>query len=418
MDHKMIYDLKPGKSGVRRYTSLFSIALFCYLVVLPVELGAVHYTPSQISGVGRAVVARTLTPYAQQNQFPEQISINAGDQVHDARLTYTLDSKLNTFLDNIYARYKPDYGAFVALDASTGAVLAMKSFIKDDEPWGNLTLRNSYPAASVFKVITAAASLDQDLLEPNSVLRYNGKKTSLYKSQVLRHKDNKWTRRPTLKSAFAESINTVFARIGIFTLGAGQLDNYAHRFRFNTDVMTDFDFETGLTEIVDDEWRIAESASGYTRTNTLSPMHGAMLAGAVVNDGQMMLPFMIEIATDPWGVPLYLDNPKVLGTPITPATAAELRQLMRETVQRGSARKSFRNFFRGEFKNLDVGGKTGSLTGLAPAGKYDWFVGYAASGDRKIGYASLTINKEYWTVKAHYVARKFIEVAFAGADED
>ena len=234
------------KSSMRRYTALFSIALFCYLAVLPVELGAVRYTPSQISGVDRTVVARTLTPYAQQNQFPEQIAIDTGDQVHDARLTFTLESNLNEFLDDIYARYKPDYGAFVALDASTGAVLAMKSFIKADEPWGNLTLRNSFPAASVFKVITAAASLDQDLLEPNSVLRYNGKKTSLYKSQVLRHKDNKWTRRPTLKSAFAESINTVFARIGIYTLGAGQLDNYAHRFRFNTEVMTDFDFETGF----------------------------------------------------------------------------------------------------------------------------------------------------------------------------
>jgi cell division protein FtsI/penicillin-binding protein 2 len=403
---------------MRRYTALFSTALFCYLAVLPVELGAVRYTPSQISGVDRTVVARTLTPYAQQNQFPEQIAIDTGDRVHDARLTYTLDSNLNEFLDNIYARYKPDYGAFVALDASTGAVLAMKSFIKGDEPWGNLTLRNSYPAASVFKVITAAASLDQDLLEPNSVLRYNGKKTSLYKSQVLRHKDNKWTRRPTLKSAFAESINTVFARIGIYILGASQLDNYAHRFRFNTEVMTDFDFETGLTEIVDDEWRIAESASGYTRTNTLSPMHGAMLAGAVINDGQMMLPFIVEIATDPWGVPLYLDNPKVLDSPISSATAAELRQLMGETVRRGSARKSFSKFFKGEFENLEVGGKTGSLTGRMPAGKYDWFIGYAASGDKKIGFASLTINKEYWTVKAHYVARKFIEVAFSGAGED
>jgi peptidoglycan glycosyltransferase len=403
---------------MRRYTALFSTALFCYLAVLPVELGAVRYTPSQISGVDRTVVARTLTPYAQQNQFPEQIAIDTGDRVHDARLTYTLDSNLNEFLDNIYARYKPDYGAFVALDASTGAVLAMKSFIKGDEPWGNLTLRNSYPAASVFKVITAAASLDQDLLEPNSVLRYNGKKTSLYKSQVLRHKDNKWTRRPTLKSAFAESINTVFARIGIYILGASQLDNYAHRFKFNTEVMTDFDFETGLTEIVDDEWRIAESASGYTRTNTLSPMHGAMLAGAVINDGQMMLPFIVEIATDPWGVPLYLDNPKVLDSPISSATAAELRQLMGETVRRGSARKSFSKFFKGEFENLEVGGKTGSLTGRMPAGKYDWFIGYAASGDKKIGFASLTINKEYWTVKAHYVARKFIEVAFSRAGED
>jgi len=261
---------------MRRYLSLFSVALFLYMTILPVELGAVRYAPSDISGVDRAVVANTLAPYTQQNEFPENITINAGQRSHEARLIYTLDSKLNTFLDEIYARYKPDYAAFVALDASSGAVLAIKSFIKDDKSWGNLALLNSYPAASVFKVVTAAASLDQDILTPSSVLRFNGKKTSLYKNQVLKHKDNKWTRRPTLKAAFAESINPVFARIGVFMLGARQLENYARRFRFNTDVATDFDFETGLTEIVDDEWRIAETASGYTRTNTLSPMHGAM----------------------------------------------------------------------------------------------------------------------------------------------
>ena len=403
---------------MRRYLSLFSVALFLYMTILPVELGAVRYAPSDISGVDRAVVANTLAPYTQQNEFPENITINAGQRSHEARLIYTLDSKLNMFLDEIYARYKPDYAAFVALDASSGAVLAIKSFIKDDKSWGNLALLNSYPAASVFKVVTAAASLDQDILTPSSVLRFNGKKTSLYKNQVLKHKDNKWTRRPTLKAAFAESINPVFARIGVFMLGARQLENYARRFRFNTDVATDFDFETGLTEIVDDEWRIAETASGYTRTNTLSPMHGAMLAGAIVNDGLMMVPYMIELATDEWGIPLYLEKPKVLGEPISPETASELRQLMRETVRRGSARKSFKNFFRGEFENLEVGGKTGSLTGRMPAGKYDWFVGYAASADKKISFASLTINKEYWTVKAHYVARRFIEVAFKGTGKD
>jgi cell division protein FtsI/penicillin-binding protein 2 len=399
---------------VRRYIALFSTALFCYLMVLPVELGAVRFSPSDISGVDRSLVADSLTPYVRQDEFPSALALDTGSRVHAARLTYTMDPELNEFLDKIYARYKPDYGAFVAIDASTGAVLAMKSFIKDDESWGNLNLINSYPAASVFKLITAAASLDQDLLTPSSVLRYNGKKTSLYKSQVLKHKDNKWTRRPTLKAAFAQSINPVFARIGVYMVGAVQLEDYAHRFGFNTDVETDLDFQTGLTEIMEDEWRIAESASGYTRSNTLSPLHGAMLAGAVANEGRIMVPYIVELATDEWGVPLYLEQPAVLSEAISPQTAEELRQLMRETVRRGSASKSFREFFRGPFENLDVGGKTGSLTGRMPAGKYDWFVGYAIDGDKRISYASLTINKEYWTVKSHYVARKFIETAFSG----
>lgn len=402
---------------MKRYLPLFALAIFCYLFLLPVELGAVRFSPSDISGVDRSLVSEHLTPYIQHGEFPETLALDTGSIVHEARLTYTMDPELNDFLDQIYARYKPDYGAFVALDASTGAILAMRSYTRDDEPWGNLVLRNSYPAASVFKVITAAASLDQDLLTPSSVLRYNGKKTSLYKSQVLKHKDNKWTRRPTLKSAFAESINTVFARIGVYVLGADQLNRYARGFGFNTEIATDLDFDTGLTEISEDEWRIAESASGYTLTNTLSPLHGAMVASAIANEGVIMTPYIVEIATDGWGVPLYLDQPAVLSKPISAQTAAELRQLMRETVLRGSARKSFKQFFAGEFENLDVGGKTGSLTGRMPAGKYDWFVGYAVEGDRRIAYASLTINKEFWTVKAHYVARKFVETAFGSTNK-
>lgn len=398
---------------MRRYTSLFCAALFVYLTVLPVQLGAVRVTPSELSGVDKTRLAAALATFAESNDFPSKMPIDVGSRIHDARISYTLQPKLVEFLDKIYQRYKPDYGAFAALDAETGAVLALSSYVKDGTPWGNLALRNSYPAASVFKMITAAAALDQNLLEPDSVLRYNGKKTSLYKKQVLKHKDNKWTRRPTLTKAFAESINTVFARIGIYMIGSEHLNDYARRFGFNTEITTDVDFSTGSTEINNDEWRIAESASGYTRTNTLSPMHGAMLASTVVNGGQMMMPYLVELATDQWGIPLYLNQPKPLGRPVSAQTAYALRKLMRETVRRGSARKSFRKFFQGRLKQVDVGGKTGSLTGHSPAGKYDWFVGYAELGEKKIGFASLTINKEYWTVKSSYVARKFIETALA-----
>lgn len=398
---------------MHRYTSLLCVALFLYLTVLPIELGAVRTTPSELSGVTKSKLATALTPFVQTNDFPRELPIDVGARVHDARITYTLDPRLVDSLDKIYQRYKPDYGAFAAVDAHTGAVLALYSYVKDGTPWGNLTLRNSYPAASVFKTITAAAALDRNLLEPGTVLRYNGKKTSLYKKHVLKHKDNKWTRRPTLTKAFAESINTVFARIGIYMVGADYLNDYAQRFGFNTEFNTDVDFATGSTEINKDEWSIAESASGYTRTNTLSPLHGAMLAGAIVNDGHMMLPYLVELATDEWGIPLYLNNHQTLGNPISAETARKLRRLMRETVRRGSARKSFRKFFQGQFEQAAVGGKTGSLTGHSPEGRYDWFVGYAELKEKKIGFASLTINKEYWTVKSSYVARKFIETALA-----
>jgi beta-lactamase class D len=59
-----------------------------------------------------------------------------------------------------------------------------------------------------------------------------------------------------------------------------------------------------------------------------------------------------------------------------------------------------------------VGGKTGSLTGLDPEGKYDWFVGFASHGDQRIAVAALTIHRKLWRVKSSYLARKAIENYF------
>ena len=63
--------------------------------------------------------------------------------------------------------------------------------------------------------------------------------------------------------------------------------------------------------------------------------------------------------------------------------------------------------------NVEVGGKTGTLSGTNPTGKYDWFVGYAQRNSRKLAYAVLCINEEKWYVKSAYVARKAIEHYFS-----
>jgi hypothetical protein len=63
---------------------------------------------------------------------------------------------------------------------------------------------------------------------------------------------------------------------------------------------------------------------------------------------------------------------------------------------------------------VEVGGKTGSLTGLEPRGKYDWFVGYAQHGGQKIAISALTIHGKLWRVKSSYLARRAIEQYFKG----
>jgi len=395
----------------RRYAGLIAGGLLAYLSVLPIELAAVRFSRTDVTGIDLQTVHVALKDAMVQERFPAAFRISGRDpdQWTEVSAQYSVRPDLQRFLDDIYERYGQDYAAFFAMDADTGEVIAYADYLRDpeDDVHGHLALHALFPAASVYKMITAAAALDRESVDTDTVIPYNGKSTSLYKKQVLNHRNTKWTRRPTLAEAFGDSVNTVFARLGIFELGADALNEYANRFAFNRyDVLTDLPIDLGRSDIEDDEWVLAEVASGWTHRNTLSAAHGAMLASAVVADGRIPVPYTVERLTNRYGWPVYVGEPTHLSEAISPATARKMRTLMRETVRAGSARRHFRGFDR---EGVEVGGKTGSLTGDNPQGRTEWFVGYGERGDDRIAFASVTVSKEKWRVKPAYIARRFLE---------
>jgi len=382
----------------------------------------VNFDQPADSQLSAADIALMITSHARQNRFPTklQFSHSGTGQSDIGYVRYTFDPKIHDDMAAVYLKYQPDYACFVAMDVDTGAILNLTSFIKSDEEWENLVMRSEYPAASVFKMVTAAASLDLGKVVPSTVLPFNGKSTTLYKSQVLRHKNNKWTRTPTLKESFAKSVNPVFGRLGIFELGANNLTKYAMRFGFDQPLQSDFTLpqsRVGLS--FDTEWELAEAASGYTKDITLSPIHAAQMAAIVANQGKMVVPYMVESVIDKKGQVLYQKQvPDTTEQVITPVAAQQMRDLMRETTRIGSARKSFGNLSRYKvYRGMEIGGKTGSLTGFSPKGRHDWFVGYAEKDGRRVAYASLIINKEKWYVRSAYVARQFIYHYFSAVEQ-
>lgn len=380
----------------------------------PAAMGTVEHSRNQIWGIDADDVKLGLADQLRDSDLPESLAL---DQLpgKPTRVHYNIDPGLQAAVMKELEKYRPDYGVVVAIDAETGAVLAMADIQRDGAPHLSLALRASYPAASVFKTVTAAAAIDLGKADASTVLPYNGKTTTLYKKNVFNHRNNKWTRHDTLEDSFSRSVNTVFARLGIYTVGGEALLQYSERFGFNTPVDTDMPVETSTIELdPGEDWSIAETASGYTRGTNISPVHGAMLAATIINDGVMPPARLIDAITDEYGIILFESDPGSAERIIRPETAAEMRKLMRETVRSGSASRPFRGFSR-DFKDIEVGGKTGSLTGFHPEGKYDWFVGYATDGTRKIAYAALCINKEFWYVKSSYLARRLVESYFAPA---
>jgi cell division protein FtsI/penicillin-binding protein 2 len=364
------------------------------------------------SGLTKSSLAASLSGNKAYQGFPGEMELPIDGSPQRVVLQYTFDPKLQEDMEQAFRTYRPDYGAFVAIDAETGRVLAMVSHSEHAAMPDNMALRATFPAASIFKVVTAAAAIAEKNFSADTTIPFSGRNHTLYKNQIVKTVGGRWARQMTLKEAFSKSVNTVFGRIGVFTVGEERLKTYASRFGFNRKIDSDMTIQEGRADFTSDPWSLAEAASGYTRDNTMSPMQGALIGAAIANDGKMMEPYVVESVHSLDGSSLYASKSKVGSIAVDPATAFEIRRLGAETVIRGTSRKSFRGFFSGRYAQLKVGGKTGSLTGMDPPGKYDWFVGWAHDGNRKIGIAALTVHGKLWRVKSSALARRAIEKYF------
>lgn len=362
-------------------------------------------------------IAQSLKDVNLENTLPSDFILKKDKIEKKVFPEYTLNSTLQDEMVKLFKQYNPDYGAFVAIDAPTGRILSLISYNPNDPQLkGHLALKATFPSASVFKVVTASAAIAEKKLHPDSLISFSGRSHTLYKSQLFKETSNRWTRKMTLKEAFAKSVNTVFGKIGVFNLGPTELKTYADRFGFNRMIESDLPLETGKAIITEDPFEVAETASGYTLENRMSPLQGALIAATIVNDGVMMTPYIVQRLRDETSNIEFIGLPKVSANVLDSATTDQMKELFRETVTSGTSKKSFRGFFKGIYSDIDAGGKTGSLTGDTPKGKYDWYVGYAQKGSSRIAFASLTISKEYWKVKSSYVVRRAMEVYFKNND--
>jgi cell division protein FtsI/penicillin-binding protein 2 len=363
----------------------------------------------------RIELAKQLEPYFLKNELVSETELDWDGEKQKVRLAYTIDPELQKEADKLLKSYKPDYGAIVMMDAETGRILAMSSFQKrggDTAP--NLALKGTFPAASVFKIVTATAALDKYHMTPESTIQFNGGNHTLYKKNVMSDKINRWTRSMTLREAFARSINTVFGRIALEKLEPQDIEDYAVRFGFNKNIQSDLPFDEGVTEIPKEkDFRLTEMASGFNHVTQMSPVQGAMIAAAVAKDGVMQVPYIVDKVQAENGDILFQSEPEVAAVTMTPQGADKLKELMEATVKSGTSRRTFRPFLHDrKFRALEVGGKTGHLTGINPKGRVDWFVGYAIGDNDKIAVAALTVNVDYWTVKSSYLAQSMFRKHF------
>jgi len=96
-------------------------------------------------------------------------------------------------------------------------------------------------------------------------------------------------------------------------------------------------------------------------------------------------------------------------------TANNIREMMNKTVHHGTARSSYSRFLRKNSDAVEIGGKTGSLTGGDPFGKRDWFVSFIKSKDNNdvdISLGVVMVNKKKWKVRSSQISKIIAEYYF------
>ena len=294
-------------------------------------------------------------------------------------------------------------GAVVALDPTTGAVLAMVTSPTYDpnevaahdigagdrayaklaadpaRPLANRAAREIYPPGSTFKLVTAAAGLaagktpDTKLASPKK-LKLPGTTTYLSNST------NCGGTQTTLVHALEVSCNTAFASLGI-ELGQDALRTQADKFGFDQRHLADL---SGVASRFPDNMNVAQTALSSIGQYDVaaSPLQMAMISAAVANDGALMDPYVVSQVQSPDLKTLSTHQPALLSQAMTPENARLLKQMMVSEVSNGTGR-------RAQISGVKVGGKTGTAQSDPTRKPYAWFTCFAPATDPKVAVAVL-----------------------------
>ncbi|MFI6009403.1 peptidoglycan D,D-transpeptidase FtsI family protein [Streptomyces sp. NPDC051243] len=291
-------------------------------------------------------------------------------------------------------------GAVAAIEPSTGKILALASFpsydpstiaggsTSDEEAWDKLqkknnpddpmlnrALREVYPPGSTFKVVTAAAALENGLYtDADAATKTPLPWTMPGTTTVLKNEGNIPCKNATLRVALQWSCNTVFGKIGS-DLGNDKMLDEAKKFGFTEEQFTPV--RTSASVFSEDMAPSEVALSSIGQFNTAAtPLQMAMVASAVANDGTLMKPYMVDSVQTHNLDPLEKTEPEELSKPLSAENAQILQSMMETVVEDGTGKKA-------RIDGVKVGGKTGTAQHGVDNSEnpYAWFISYAKAED-------------------------------------
>lgn len=313
----------------------------------------------------------------------------------DESLKLTLDMKLQQKLSQYLVDYQTPYAAVVAIEPATGRVLAMAEHSEARPELRGLCTQALYPAASIFKIVTAAALLATEVKPDTTACFYGGKRRLTEAMLTDSPRDGRCY---DFSTALALSANVVFAKLTHRYLDAPGLRTWANAFRFNQPWNVGVPVAVSKAAIPEQGFDLAVTGAGFGDVY-LSPLHGAAMAAAIANGGVWQQPVFFERDVAQSTSPSLPESARIL--PADKANA--LNEMMALTVTKGTARRVFRE--RG-YRLSDAAGKTGSLADKHPFRDYSWFVGFAPKENPKVAVAAVVVNDPKWRIRGTWLGRE------------
>ncbi|MEU6056692.1 penicillin-binding transpeptidase domain-containing protein [Streptomyces sp. NPDC047097] len=286
-------------------------------------------------------------------------------------------------------------GAVAAIEPSTGKILALAStpsydpssfaagfsqeeagnfqrLDKDkDKPMLNRALREIYPPGSTFKVLTAAAALENGVVKDIDAPTDTPEPYILPGTRTPMKNHASGCENASLNQALEVSCNSVFAKLGD-AVGRDKMVEMAEKFGFNNpEIDTPVRAAASVYDKTMSRDGNAQSSIGQFNTAT-TPLQMAMVTAAIANDGKLMKPYMVDELRSPDVDLLEKHEPEEMDRPMSAETAQLVQRMMENVVENGTGKSA-------GIEGARVGGKTGTAQHgeQNKARPYAWFISYA-----------------------------------------
>lgn len=396
--------------------------------------------------VGKMGIEKAYNSYLQGEKGGRQVETDAygrflrvisekdplpGDNVH-----LTIDLEMQKIAEEELGQRK---GAVLVGDYETGEILVLVSHPSFDaglfswgiseKEWDNLVqdpgdplenraLRGEYPPGSTFKIIVAAAALENNIIGKEDTFFCPGELR--VGNRIFKEWKEEGLGRLNLEQAIVQSSNVFFYQLGL-KVGVKKIIQYARLFGLGEVTGLDLISEKyGFLPTPD--WKLKNKGEAWYPGDTVNlsigqgfisvtPIQMFRVIAAVANGGNLVKPYLVKKIVDSQGKVVKSFSPeKGEKIPISSSTFDLLRKSLRGVVKEGTG-------WRAENKIVKIAGKTGTAELSNEERAHSWFIGYTPFDNPRLAIVVLVENREEEISIAAQIAGKIFSQIFQKKEE-